>query len=416
MIVAGIILFFSRKFKIEKWHYPLLFIFSILIAISLWRMPVVFDRRYALPTLVPGIVISVYLIMLLPDILKCFKVKFAVAIVRIAVVILLIVCIAKTLRFQESKPYLYEIPEALITDCVKNKISENVILLIFGKPGGHWKFEHGVNVVEIGLRSLNRKFADVEYQFDKMDKSFNLKHLGSKYPHIYLLCVEKQEENFSLAWREKYNEPVELIYEYIRNKDNTTLRLYRIKSYYRSDIPEVQLDKLMTANNLIRNYDFSHKYCVDSSWDSVRILEARGLSIFSKGNIYLPDGWRINQYQGWKRNSLPIAITVANGALHVKSNGLITLYLSSSLKSKQNYLVSVEARLGKNGRLGVFAYTYDSKGTYLETVLLQEINCNFPCKRYVFPVKLSEGDAFKLAFAFSGDVVLGKIGIIEANN
>ena len=39
LVLIGIILFFSRKFKVEKWHSTLLFIVIVLIVLSAWRIP-----------------------------------------------------------------------------------------------------------------------------------------------------------------------------------------------------------------------------------------------------------------------------------------------------------------------------------------------------------------------------------------
>ncbi|MEI8247281.1 MAG: hypothetical protein WCI51_15720 [Lentisphaerota bacterium] len=216
IVLAGILLFFLRNDKSAKWYYPLLFIVIILVVISFWRIPVLIDRRYAMPTLVPGIILSVFVIMLLPGILKHFNVKYATAIVRTMIVILLAACSAKAMREQKHKPYLQEIPKALQKNCDKSNVKK-VLVLVFGNPGGHLVFEDTIKVI------------DIPPGFYLLENALDLKILKNQYQHIYLLCVEHITENFCVAWEEKYIDKPELVYEYV-NKKQIAYRLYCIKS------------------------------------------------------------------------------------------------------------------------------------------------------------------------------------------
>ncbi len=256
IVLAGLLLFFLRNDKPAKWYYPLLFIVIILIVISFWRIPILIDRRYAMPTLVPGIILSVFVIMLLPGILKHFNVKYATTIVRAMIVILLAACSAKTMREQEHKPYLQEIPEALQKNCDKNNVKKAVVL-VFGNLGGHLVFDiapkaidiptqnindslanigypfiiiNGVHIKIICLpkQHINDKFAEPAYQISNLNGILDLKLLENQYSHIYLLCVEQIPENFCNLWMKKYINKPELVYEHI-NRKQIAYRLYRVK-------------------------------------------------------------------------------------------------------------------------------------------------------------------------------------------
>jgi len=415
MILAGVWLFFRCNCKQEKWYYPLLFIISVLIAISLWRIPVVIDRRYAVPILVPGIVISTFVLILLPGILDKFKVSSAKAITRIVIVGLFIVCAAKAMRPQESKEYLHEIAEAIKQDCQKNNIKNNVVLLVCGNPGGYLEQNNNVAIINVKNKHFDDKFADVKYQFKLLQGTLDPEVLKIRYPHLYLLSVEHSITSFSNDWEKEYRENPKLIYEYIRPKAQTALRLYRIKSPHELDEIPLSECKLTNKDNLLRNGDLKKKYRISPEDNITKILHNRGISLFDNGEVYIPAGWAINPGDGWKTNCGPVSIKFAgNGTvgLNFQSKKMISIYSDDILDCNKTYLLEVHANSENRGCLRLAAYTYSENDKYIRTIILRdiELNINKNCYRVYF--KLKDCNRIRLALIFSGNVTIYNINVL----
>lgn len=412
MALLGVFLFLWGRYKQEKWYYPLLFIIIVLIVISAWRIPVVeIARRYAMPALVPGIIISVFTIMLLPGILKYFKIKYATAIVRTAIVIILLACIAKAMRNQEQKIYLQEISEALQQDCDKNNV-EKAALLILGNPGGNLVFPRSIAVIDIPKKYLNKKFTDVEADLTFLSGVLDPESLKILYPHLYLLCVEQNPDNFRTAWEKKFTEKPELIYESI-NRKQIAYRLYRIKSPYKTArMNQDELESAVAAGkNLIRNAQF--KLCPNKS--VANILRELGISINGGDDVFEPYGWYIKPDDGrWNKN-YPVSITSDNehNILTVKSNwDWVTLYSQDTLEAGKPYLISLESKTADKGRLTLSAYTYKGNN-FVRDDKLREIELDNHNSRHLIPMALTNPGKIRLVLTFSGTVSVKNIIVIQ---
>ena len=415
IILTGVLLFFAGNYKQEKWYYPLLFIVIVLVVISLWRIPVLIDRRYALPTIVPGIAISAFVLMLLPGILKKIKIPYANAVTRIIIVALLAACAAKAMRVQENKDYLHDIPEAIILDCQKNNINGSVVLLVFGNTGGYLEPDNNVRTINVNNRHLNDRFADVEYQFTLLQDKLDPDALKIQYPRLYLLCVEQLSGNFHISWEKKYADKPELIFEYINRKQDA-YRLYRVNSPYKFNGMATDESERMLANKngLFKNGDLKKKYRISPESDDAKILQNRGIDLFSAGEVYLPEGWTINPYHGWNANCSPVSIKFTEGdtnALSVQSKDWISIYSHDLLDSNKTYLVAVQASSKTQGIINLYAYIDTEKGKFIRTILLKEIPLANKKNTYLISFQLKNCLKIRLALIFSGSVTIDNINV-----
>jgi hypothetical protein len=421
LVIVGFVFFFSGKFKIEKWRHPLLFIFLVLAAVSAWRIPIIYDRRYAMPALVPSIVISVFALMLLPEILKRFKVPYDKAITRTAIAILLIACVAKAMRVQENKEYLHDIAEAVKLDCKENNIKGHVALLVFGNPGGHLVFDNNVKVTSVDNKPWNNRLANVEYQFRQLDRD-GLNHpdvLKCQYQHLYLLCVERVSGSFQAAWEKQYIDKPELIFKHI-SKKQIAYRLYRVKSA--SKVAWLHSDEFerMLANkdDLFKNEDFKKKYCISHEDDTAKILRNRGIDLFGNGEVSLPAGWTLNQYKGWTIDCNPVSIKFTEEdtkALNVQSKAMISIYSEDMLDADKTYLIAVRANSKTRGCLGLSAYTYTEQSKYIQEINLKEIELSNKNNRYLIYFKMRNCGKIKLILTFSENVTISNIKTVSAD-
>lgn len=225
IVLAGIWLFFRGNYKNEKWYYPLFFIIILLFFISFWRMiAMVASRRYAMPTMVPGIIISTFVLMLLPVILKRFKLPLT----KFIIVALLVACVAKAMRPQENKEYLYHITEYIRGDYQNNNIEGNIALIIFGDIGGLLESNNKIEMYSIENK-FTRPVENYEYQFSQLDaRALNPIFLKTRNSRIYLL-VSEQSNSFQNAFEKKYSVNIELKFEHI-NKKQTTYRLFLVNT------------------------------------------------------------------------------------------------------------------------------------------------------------------------------------------
>ncbi|MFA6101911.1 MAG: hypothetical protein WCV67_12180 [Victivallaceae bacterium] len=419
MSLAGVLLFFKGKYKQEKWYYPLFFIVIVLTVTALWRVPVVDStRRYAMPIMVTGIVLSAFVLMLLPGILKKFKISHANAVTRVFTAALLIACVAKAMRPQENKDYLHEIAEVIKLDCQKSNINRNVALLVFGNPGGHLNFDNNIEVINVKNEYWGCRFANAEYQCPQLNTSLNIDVLKSQYPHLYLLCVEPVHDNFRAAWEKQYSDNPELIFEYISRKQ-TAYRLYRIKSPHKIAWTATDEFKSMLANkdDLFRNGDFKKKYRVSSEDNIAKDLLDRGIDLFGNGDVYLPDGWRINTGDGWNANCSPVSIKLTAGntnALNIQSKNMVSLYSNKdTLNSNKFYLVAVRADSKTQGCLILSAYTYNIKDEFIRPFVLKEIKLSNQKNSYLIPFMLKNCEKIRLGLIFSGNVTIDNVKVIS---
>lgn len=413
IVLFGVFLFFKGGHKQEKWYYPLLFIIIVLIFVTASRVTVAeISRRYVMPALVPGIIVGIFTIMLLPGVLKHFKVKYATAMVRTTIVIILLACIVKAMRSQESKLYLQEISKSLQQNCDKNN-SRKAALLILGDAGGHIVIPESIEVIDIPKNILNKKFTDADADLTSLSGVLYPESLKILYPHLYLLCIEHNSDSFRSAWEKKFKEKPELIYESI-NRKQIAYRLYKIKSPYKT--AWMKQDELKSAiasgKNLIRDDQF--KLCPNKRVDN--ILRGLGISINGGGEVFEPAGWYINPDDGrWNKSYNPVSITTNkdNSELTVKSNSdWITLYSRETLETGKPYLISFEARTEDKGRLTLSAYTYKGN-SFASDYKLRVIELDNHYSRHLIPLQLTEPVRIRLVLTLSGAVSIKNIIVIQ---
>jgi len=421
--LSGIVLFFSGNYKQKKWYYPLLFIVIVLTVISFWRIPVAgISRRYVMPTLVPGIVICTFVLMLLPKIFGKFKVPYANAVTVVMIAVLLIACAAKALRTQEKKEYLYDIPEAISLDCQKNNINKNVVLLVFGNPGGRLELNDNVDVINIENRHFNDRLADVAYQFAFLgritpDETTNpdvlkIRYpdiLKIRYPYLYILSVENQAGSLSNAWDKKYRDKLALLYEYIRPKDQIAYRLYRLRSSYLSAwLSTDEFEKILRANNVLPNGDFKKKLRVPPDGSIAQVLRKCGVVPAGDSEFYLPEGWMIDPAHGWKAACKPVSIKLPGDltdALNIQSKDWVTLHTMDTLDGNKTYLFAIDASAGpEGGKLSLVSYVYTSDMKYVKTTGYHDISLSNQHRRQLIPFRLENCEKFRLSLLFSGNV------------
>lgn len=422
LTIVGGMMFFLAGDKSARYYYPLLLVIVTLIYISLWRMGVpLLSKRYAMPTLVQGIIISVFAIILMPDILRYFKIKYVNALVRTAIVILLVVCIAKTMREQEHKTYLREIPEAIKEDCAKYN-SKKAVLLVFGNPGGVLDCGKIVNVISVENNIINAKFADVGYQFNLLKGSLDPESLKIKYSHIYLLCVEKASCSFRAAWQKQYGDTLDLVFESIRNKDQTTYRLYKISSVLNSAwLTKQELEKISVANvDLLENCNLKKIYKVQSNDKDITSIRNRGIQLNDEKEVWLPSGWRISDGHGWSAQCSPVTIYIKSGEKNniftINSSEIIAFYTDTVFNNEKTYLVEIIASTMKQGCVALYAYCYKPDGKFIKTIKIDDIVPNNQSASNLIPLSINLSGCGKLRFAIatSGEVSISKIKIANA--
>ena len=414
LTIVGVMLFFRERDVSSRYYYPLLFIIVILVYISLWGLCLpLLSRRYAMPTLVPGIIISVFVIMLLPGILKYFKVKYAYAIVRIAIAALLVACIAKTMRTQEHKTYLRDISEVIKEDCAKYNLSK-AALLVFGNPGGILDCDKMVNVVNVENKKNQAKFADTKYQFPFLQGALEPAVLKIQYPHLYLLVIEHYPEGFSKSWEKKFHDKPELIYEYIRDNGQKTYRLYRVRSEYQSAwLNPEDFEETLKNNNVLKNSDFKRKHKLPAEDPIAKKMRNCGVAPASDGEMYLPEGWTINPKQGWGTTCNPVSFKLPDSStdmLNIRSKGLVSLCTEDMLDGNKTYLLAVQASAGpQGGKLILCTYVYTAEMKYVRGGDQHNIILNAQNSRRLIPLRRENCEKIKLGLIFSGDVCVKSV-------
>ena len=413
IVLAGILLFFLRNDKSAKWYYPLLFIVIILVVISFWRIPVLIDRRYAMPTMINGIVISTFVLMLLPEIFKKLKIPYANAITRVIVTVLLIACTAKAMRVQEIKDYLHDISEVIRLDCQKNNIKGNVPLLVFGNSGGYLELDNNIVLFNIANRYLNAKLADTDYQFHRLTGCLDPNILKIRHPHLYLLCAELKSSNFSKDWAAQYHENPELLFEYLNPKNQITYRLYRVLSKNKTAwYSSPEFDEFLKINNIWVNYDFSQTVKVLSTDQAVMTLKKRGIDL-PDDDFYLPAGWQINTGHGWAADCSPVSIKfTAGNTLNITSKNIVSLCSSNAISGRKQFVIVINTGSEHKGKLLLCVYKYNKNDKFIDAFILRDINLEKPCDRQLIMLESLNCDKVKLTLLSSGETSISNIMVI----
>jgi hypothetical protein len=414
LAILGLILFFIKTRQTEKYYYPLLFIIVILCVVSLIRFPFAdIARRYTMPLLVPGIIISTLTLMLLPSLLKQFKIPYGKAIIRTALAIVLIICVAKALRVQEQKPYLRDIAEVIEADCKKNNVPK-AALLIFGNPGGHIDVDDNVTKIEVPKKNPTDKFTDANYQLSELTGSLDLDVLKNQYAHIYMLCIEATDENFLSSVQNKYGFSPELFFEYTRQKDSSAYRIYRLRSTLKSAwLSNNELHVTTIKNNdLLNNEILIDKYQVSKDCSELHKLRERGIIINDGRDIFLPLSWKISYDHGWDSSCSPVVINsnLADGkGIAISSKSMVGFYIDKIFRGNKTYVINIETEPFMRGDVWLYAYCYSPEGHFLKNIKFMNVNK----QNIIASISIQQGTDVRFALTVAGDINIKKFKITD---
>lgn len=240
-----------------KLNYVLFFILGFFLLVILWRLPLIKDRRYMLPVIIPGFLLAGLF-------LKTLLERYASIGKWCCGILLLIIAVsgtAKALRFQEEKPYLSEIP-ALISRDGKINQWDHVFVLIVGNVGGYSAFDNLVTVAQV-QHSLSFRVPENRALIFNDIADIQLENLLLRYPALYIFTTtDNPAEEFITLWTKQFSTlpKPELYYEFIRPKDQRRYQLFKICSPFSSaHFTETQRLDLLRKFNLLTNSDFSQK-------------------------------------------------------------------------------------------------------------------------------------------------------------
>ncbi|MBQ9395812.1 MAG: hypothetical protein IJU23_09915 [Proteobacteria bacterium] len=213
------------KNRREKYICEIIFAITIFIIMLAWRLPVVTHARYLLPLLVPGVLIATVFLKSLYKRNHPWRQLF----VWILLVIISAVGIAKAMRPQDAKPYLYELPIVVSDETRNGKISE-VCVIELGNIGGHVEFTNSTNFIKI---YSERRFDKAQKAFLQSLDALDIHSLLLKYPRIYIYTASQEKpEVISELFSQRYRLPFELSYQFKRPRNKGHVIMYRIRSPY----------------------------------------------------------------------------------------------------------------------------------------------------------------------------------------
>ena len=270
----------------------LLFLIVMLLFMLAWRLPFVIDRRYVLPVIVPGIPIAVLFFKTLVD-------KWAHIGQWLCGILLLIIAVtgtAKAMRFQESKPYLKEIPAVVHKEMQEHNL-EQACVVALSNIGGYLPFSDTVTYAQVPMPCVFSSEKNDNSIFNPIDLHFKPKDLLLQYPVIYLLLSSTSPPDaFIKKWEAKYGQVPVLRYEFIRpKKRDERIQLFRINSPYKSAYKPYQEQlELYKKFNLLPNPDFSQKQKLPTDSPVVEQLTSMGIELTTLGEeLFVPYGWQL---------------------------------------------------------------------------------------------------------------------------
>ena len=392
------------------------FVTTVFLLMVLWRIPVVIDRRYMLAVIVPGTLLAVLF-------LKTLFRKFTPVGRWLCGVLLLATTIAgtaKAMRFQESKPYLIEIPDLIHEDIQRNHW-ENAYVLILGNGGGYFDFDESITIKQqkgnfkFQLESSNEN----ETFFESVD-SLKLDYLLLRYPVIYILVVSYEPGDvFSEHWEKRYGQQLKLCYEFIRPKDRRRNQVFRMVSPYKSAyLTSAGRREVYRQGNLLPNPDFSRYQELDVDDPVLQVWTERGVQLGQKdGRILTPAKWKL-VLGAWKKALGPIGMEYT-GQRKLRLYSLCDNYVA--LRQ-----VAQPFAGGKVYQLGGWAVPAQDLTLYFQLLQIREGKA--PAQVYTLPLHVShdrheftavldlsrsEGEyVLQLSFA-NGDIELENIYLVE---
>lgn len=274
--------------KQQSLPYFLVWVFLIMLC---WRIPIVIDRRYMLPVIVPGILLAALFLRTLFH--KWHYIgKWLCGVLLTAMAI---AGTAKAMRFQEPKPYLVEIP-TVVNEELQDYKWEQTYVMILGNIGGYLPFSDSVTSRQILVSSDFSAKDDHNQIFEQIDLYFKPNNLLLQYPAIYILITSYlPSEDFIRIWHSKYGHTPVLCYEFIRPKNKERIQLFRIESSY-SSANKTNKERLASYKNfnLLPNPDFSQKTKLPPDAPVFAKLASLGIDLgIPAGETSFPDDWKL---------------------------------------------------------------------------------------------------------------------------
>lgn len=336
--LAGCIVLFLNKKELINKNSAVLLVFIYFVFMFVWRMPVVISKRYTLPMVTPGTVLAVYFLKEL----WCFKLKnikiiglktlFCIFVISIA-----IVGVAKSMRFQESKPYLTKVYSIIKNDKKLNGLNTPVVVQM-GNVGGEVLLDKKIPKIRI---SVINEYSDVE-SHETLYEELELeepKNLLLRHSAMYLVITSYEPaERFITEWNERYGQKLELCYEYIRERNKVRYQIFKIVSPYKiANLTSEQRLEQLANSSILPNANFTERYEIAEESENIATLRANGFDLPTP--IFVPKGYTFNM-KSWLEVASPGGLEYTeDGLLQLRSEDKIDLISTENIANNQKYYV-----------------------------------------------------------------------------
>lgn len=387
-----------KKFRQAEWFYPALFVTVVFAFAFLWRLLIIDSKRYALPLLVPGVLLAAVFFKFLHS-QKRVPGRYLCGILMLAIII---AGIAKAMRFQEPKPYLREIPLTIKNDMETHGFAGQGSVIILGNVGGYLAFDGTIPVFPI---SGGMKFSATEER-ERLLKSLDgidLHAILLQQPVTYIIVASDVEGSVvAESFSRRYQLPFELCYEFKRDKDGSRRQAFRVLSPYASSrLPVTVRNKIYKTANLLYNSDFQ-SHGIRQSDERCQTDTPVSQSDTAE-KLSIPAGWNIRQTSRTMNLTPGMIECTASGRLRLQSTQILALY-----QSKNNYPGAK--------RYQIFAKARVPKTTYFFIDARQKSEAGFKQIQRVVSRTLAPGDheihAFLDLSSFPGEWVF-EFGIVN---
>ncbi|MDD3022156.1 MAG: hypothetical protein PHX61_14435 [Alphaproteobacteria bacterium] len=356
----------------SRQNRPLLFIAAIFGVMIIWRLPVVISPRYVLPVIVPGLLLAV----LFMENLAHWNRPVGKYLCGLLLVGIAVSGTIKALRFQESKPYLTEIPKMLQQEMKANKWN-HALALILGNFGGYIALPEGMAEKKISGIPRFTGNSNQEDFFQQID-FLNPDYLLLRYPVLYLFVSSQVPgEIFAEHWKARYGQTAQQCCEFIRSKDQRRYQVFRVDSPYPSGyLDEAQRLSIYKRFNLLPNPDFSEREELSTNSLLFQEISDRGATLGSiNGHVYIPVAWQLEDSLWGKCLGDPEGLEYTKRQkLRIFSNGPVAIRQASQpFTGGKIYQLGGWAVARKKSSLYIRIIQMSNKKPQKETVLFEEV-------------------------------------------
>lgn len=344
-VAIGVVLglFCLKKFRQAEWFYPALFVTVVFAFAFLWRLLIIDSKRYALPLLVPGVLLAAVFFKFLCS-QRRIPGRYLCGILMLAIII---AGIAKAMRFQEPKPYLRQIPLTVKNDMETHGFAGRGSVIILGNVGGYLAFDRAIPVFSIDS-GMKFRVAEEREQLLKSLDGMNLHAILLLRPVIYIIVATDSEGNIvAESFGRRYQLPFELCYDFKRDKDGSRRQVFRVLSPYASSrLPVTVRDNIYKMANLLYNSDFQSHGSRQS--DEMRPVDTSASQSDAAGELFVPDGWNIKRTSRTTNLTHDMIEYTASGSLRLQSTQILALYQSeNSYPGAKQYQIFARVRAPK---------------------------------------------------------------------